>query len=285
MGKQNLSKLRCRVEDATTACGCQFRGTSAARRTPFPGLLTLHHTFTGDRGAVIFCRWPRLAMLKLLRINNIALVPALELELGPGLTLLTGETGAGKSILIDALGLVLGDRASADLIRTGEEQAVGRGRLRDAERARLCSSERGLPADGDEIVLRRELQASGKGRATVNGALVPVALLRDLAPHLAVVHGQHEPQGLLDPETHLGLVDHFAGERRGAGRSRSSTASCARPRRRSRRCAATGARPSGAARCSSSRRARSRRPSSRPARRRRSARRRRARPTPGGSRA
>jgi DNA repair protein RecN (Recombination protein N) len=149
-------------------------------------------------------------MLKLLRINNIALIPSLELELGPGLTLLTGETGAGKSILIDALGLVLGDRASPDLIRSGEERASVEA-VFEAQAAAARLDERGLPADGDEIVLRRELHASGKGRATVNGALVPVALLRDLAPWLAVVHGQHEPQGLLDPAAHLALVDGFAG--------------------------------------------------------------------------
>jgi DNA repair protein RecN (Recombination protein N) len=149
-------------------------------------------------------------MLKLLRINNIALIPTLELELGPGLTLLTGETGAGKSILIDALGLVLGDRASPDLIRSGEDRATVEA-VFEVRGAGALLDERGLPADGDEIVLRRELQASGKGKATVNGALVPVSLLRDLAPHLSVVHGQHEPQGLLDPALHLTLVDHFAG--------------------------------------------------------------------------
>ena len=149
-------------------------------------------------------------MLKLLRINNIALVPSLELEFGPGLTLLTGETGAGKSILIDALGLVLGERASPDLIRSGEERAVVEAVV-EMKNAGTLLEERALPQEGDEIVLRRELQASGKGRATVNGAIVPVGLLRDLAPHLAVVHGQHEPQGLLDPGTHLSLVDHFAG--------------------------------------------------------------------------
>jgi len=149
-------------------------------------------------------------MLKLLRINNIALIPALDLELGPGLTLLTGETGAGKSILIDALGLVLGDRASPDLIRSGEERATVEAVFESAGAQGLLD-ERGLPAEGDEIVLRRELHASGKGRATVNGALVPVALLRDLAPQLAVVHGQHEPQGLLDPASHLAIVDGFAG--------------------------------------------------------------------------
>lgn len=145
-------------------------------------------------------------MLKLLKINNIALVSSLELEFGSGLTLLTGETGAGKSILIDALGLLLGARATSDLIRTGE-------RLGSAEaivegpgiRERLEAH--GLPTDGDEAILRREVSAAGKGRATVNGALAPVSLLRDLAPLVATIHGQHEPQGLLDPETHVDLLD------------------------------------------------------------------------------
>jgi DNA repair protein RecN (Recombination protein N) len=150
-------------------------------------------------------------MLKLLRINNIALIPELELELGEHLTLLTGETGAGKSILIDALGLVLGDRASPDLIRSGEEKGTVEAVFESPAVASLLD-ERGLPAEGDELVLRRELHANGKGRATVNGALVPVSLLRDLGPRLAVVHGQHEPQGLLDPATHLSVIDHFAGE-------------------------------------------------------------------------
>jgi DNA repair protein RecN (Recombination protein N) len=149
-------------------------------------------------------------MLKLLRINNIAQIPALEVEFAPGLTVLTGETGAGKSILIDALGLLLGDRASPDLIRSGEERAAVEAVFEVSDAAGLLE-ERGLSADGDDVVIRRELQASGKGRATVNGALVPVSLLRDLAPRLTVIHGQHEPQGLLDPSTHLDLLDHFAG--------------------------------------------------------------------------
>src|SRR5512140_707791 len=105
-------------------------------------------------------------MLKLLRINNIALIPSLELELGRGLVLLTGETGAGKSIVIDALGLLLGERASPELIRSGEERAVVEG-VAEVEGAASLLEERGLPADGDEIVIRREIQASGKGRATV----------------------------------------------------------------------------------------------------------------------
>src|SRR6185503_12699142 len=80
--------------------------------------------------------------------------------------------------------------------------------LLETPSARTLLDARGLPCDGDEIVIRREIQASGKGRATVNGALVPVAVLREIAPELAVIHGQHEPQGLLDPQTHGDLVDY-----------------------------------------------------------------------------
>src|SRR5450432_1233370 len=103
-------------------------------------------------------------MLKLLKIKNIALIDEVELDLGPGLTLLTGETGAGKSILIDALGLLLGARASADLIRTGEEVAVVEAIL-DSPDVRVALERHGLPADADEVVLRRGVHASGKGRA------------------------------------------------------------------------------------------------------------------------
>jgi DNA repair protein RecN (Recombination protein N) len=149
-------------------------------------------------------------MLKYLKIRNIALAATVELEFATGLTLLTGETGAGKSILIDALGLVLGGRGSADLIRTGEDSASVEALLESAQAADILAA-RGLPVEGEEIVIRRELQSSGKGRAWLNGALVPVSVLRDLAPAVATVHGQHEPQGLLDPETHLTLLDRHAG--------------------------------------------------------------------------
>jgi DNA repair protein RecN (Recombination protein N) len=149
-------------------------------------------------------------MFKLLRINNIALIPSLEIELGPGLNLLTGETGAGKSIVIDALGLLLGARASAEIVRTGEERATVEGIVEAAPLAHLLEAH-GLPADGDEVVLRREVHVSGKGRATVNGALVPVSLLRELAPQMAAIQGQHEHQDLADSASHLRLLDHHAG--------------------------------------------------------------------------
>jgi DNA repair protein RecN (Recombination protein N) len=149
-------------------------------------------------------------MLKLLRINNIAIISELELEFGSGLSLLTGETGAGKSILIDALGLLFGARASSELIRTGEDRAVVEAVFESAGAARAAEAH-GLPVDGEELVLRREVHSSGKGKATVNGALVPVSVLRELAPWLAAIHGQHEPQGLLDPETHIAVLDRQAG--------------------------------------------------------------------------
>ena len=149
-------------------------------------------------------------MLKVLRISNIALISEIELEFGPGLTLLTGETGAGKSILIDALGLLLGGRAHADLVRSGEEQAVVEA-VFVATDARALLERHGLPHYGDEVVLRREVNPPSRGRASVNGALVPVGLLRELAPRLAAIHGQHDQQGLLDPGTHLAVLDRHAG--------------------------------------------------------------------------
>jgi DNA repair protein RecN (Recombination protein N) len=147
-------------------------------------------------------------MLKFIRISNIALLPSLELELDAGLTLLTGETGAGKSILIDALGLLLGGRASSEDIRTGEEKATVEGVFETPEASALLEP-RGISAEGNEVILRREIQASGKGRATVNGTLVPVAVLREVGPRLLTIHGQHDPEGLLDPETHLALLDRY----------------------------------------------------------------------------
>jgi DNA repair protein RecN (Recombination protein N) len=149
-------------------------------------------------------------MLKLLKINNIALITSTEVEFGPGLTLLTGETGAGKSILIDALGLLLGNRATAELVRSGEERAVVEGIVEGPELEAFLR-EHGLPVEDGEAILRREVQLEGKGRATINGALVPVGVLRDLSPRIARIHGQHEPQGLLDPETHMDLLDRHAG--------------------------------------------------------------------------
>ena len=135
-------------------------------------------------------------MLRFLRIRHLAVIDRLELEFGPGLTVLTGETGAGKSILVGAVGLLVGGRASADLVRTGEEAA---------------SIEAIFDRDGRELIVRREISAQGRSRAFIDGDLVTSAALREACGGLVDLHGQHEHQLLLDPSAHLDLLDEFAG--------------------------------------------------------------------------
>ena len=125
-------------------------------------------------------------MLRFLAIQNLAVIEAVEIEFDAGLTVLTGETGAGKSILVEAVGLLLGGRASADLVRTGEECATVQA-IFDAD-------------DGGELVVRREITAQGRSRAFVNGSLVTAGALRELGARLVDLHGQHEHQALLDPK-------------------------------------------------------------------------------------
>src|SRR4051812_7083192 len=136
-------------------------------------------------------------MLRFLSIRNLAVIDRLELEFEPGLNVLTGETGAGKSILVGAVGLLVGGRASAELVRTGEDMAT-------------VEAVFDRPA-GDEVLLRREISASGRSRAFVDGTLTTSAALRDLSGILVDLHGQHEHQVLLDPSTHTDLLDAFAG--------------------------------------------------------------------------
>src|SRR6266446_1498439 len=134
-------------------------------------------------------------MLRFLRIRHLAVIDSVEVEFDPGLNVLTGETGAGKSILVEAVGLLLGGRASADLVRTGEDTAA---------------IEAIFEVDGTETVVRRELTAQGRSRAFINGDLATAAALKDLSARLVELHGQHEHQILLDPLTHLPLLDEFA---------------------------------------------------------------------------
>ena len=132
-------------------------------------------------------------MLRFLRIRNLAVIEAVEVEFEPGFNVLTGETGAGKSILVEAVGLLLGARASHDLVRTGEAQATIEAIF------------------DDDIVVRREITSQGRSRSFINGALATAAALRDLSARLVELHGQHEHQALLDPLTHLPLLDAYAG--------------------------------------------------------------------------
>ena len=125
-------------------------------------------------------------MLRLLRIRNLAVIEAVEVEFEPGFNVLTGETGAGKSIVVEAVGLLLGARASADLVRTGESQATIEALFEDDR-------------DGGEVLIRREVSSSGRSRSFVNGDLATATALRDLAQRLVEIHGQHEHQTPLEP--------------------------------------------------------------------------------------
>ncbi len=136
-------------------------------------------------------------MIRYLAIRNLAVIESVAVEFEPSFNILTGETGAGKSILVEAVGLLLGGRATQDLLRTGEEIATVEAIFEDEH--------------GAEIVVRREITNQGRSRAFINGALATAAALKDLANRLVELHGQHEHQQLLDPAQHLTVLDDWAG--------------------------------------------------------------------------
>jgi DNA repair protein RecN (Recombination protein N) len=154
-----------------------------------------------------------LAMLTSLAIRNVVLIEALDLSFGPGLGVLTGETGAGKSILLDALGLVLGDRADSGLVRAGEEQASVTATFEFAglpEPVRLALAEAEIELEpGEPLILRRRVRADGGSKAWVNDQPVGAALLREMAPALVELHGQHDDRGLVNPRGHRALLDRY----------------------------------------------------------------------------
>ena len=147
-------------------------------------------------------------MIRFLSIRDLAVIDRLELELDGGFNVLTGETGTGKSIVVGALSLIRGGRASADLIRTGADKAV-------------VEATAELP-DGSERILRREVSSQGRSRAFIDDRLVPTTRLRALGAGLLDLHGQHEHQALVDASTHLDLLDRYAGldDLRAAARER-----------------------------------------------------------------
>lgn len=153
-------------------------------------------------------------MLQELHIRNFALIEELDLELDAGFNVLTGETGAGKSIIIDALGLVLGERFSAEMIRTDAESLLVEAVFKSANRPDLDELlvEAGVPADPDHLLLiQREISHNGKNRCRVNGHLVTVMLLQKIGEFLIDIHGQHQHQSLLFPEKQLELLDQYCG--------------------------------------------------------------------------
>jgi len=150
-------------------------------------------------------------VLQELRVENYAVIGNVAVEFAPGLTLLTGETGAGKSILIDALALLLGEKSSSDMIRQGAEKAVVSAVFETEGEAMKVLDAAGVDSTGGEIILRREIAAGGKNRVFVNNQPVTVAVLKLLAPYLAAVHAQMESLLAFDVAAQLELLDAFAG--------------------------------------------------------------------------
>ncbi len=154
----------------------------------------------------------RVYVLLELRVENYAVIDNVAVEFAPGLNLLTGETGAGKSILIDALTLLLGDKASSDAIRHGTDKAIVAA-VFEAESKSIDKilEANGIDAEEPQLILRREISTGGKGRVFVNNQPATVAVLKQLAPHLAVIHAQNEAVLAFDSGSRLALLDTFAG--------------------------------------------------------------------------
>jgi len=149
-------------------------------------------------------------MLRSLYIKQYALIEEINVEFERGLNILTGETGAGKSILIDALGLLLGDRASAEVVRKGAEKAVVEGTFAINGSAEVINLLKGNGIEAtDELIVRREISTKGQHRCFINDSPVPLTLLKSIGDILVDLHGQHDHQALLRPETHIEFLDDF----------------------------------------------------------------------------
>src|SRR5437867_9074092 len=148
------------------------------------------------------------SMLRFLRIRNFALIDQLELRFKEGFNLLSGETGAGKSIIVDALGLLAGSKASAEMVRTGESRAVVEAIFETD--LRLEMERLGLDSEDTELIVRREISSDERNRVYINNQPTTVSALRELAPLLLDIHGQHEQQTLLDHSSQLALIDAYA---------------------------------------------------------------------------
>src|SRR4051812_41778462 len=152
------------------------------------------------------------AVLTLLRIRNLALVEDLEWQIGPGFVAVTGETGAGKSIIIGALQLLLGERADKTLIRTGSETCTVEGIFEGAELRKLdpLLEESGVENSGGELIVKRAFTAAGTNRQFINGSPTTLGVLKKLGDELVDLHGPHDHQSLLAPERQLALLDSYA---------------------------------------------------------------------------
>ena len=151
-------------------------------------------------------------MLKTLYIENIAVIEKTSIDFSNGLNVLTGETGAGKSIIIDAINAIMGQRTSKDIIRTGESSAFVSAQFEDVNgsvRAKL--EELGFELEDDILILQRSLSLSGKNSVKINGRPATVSMLRELSKYLINIHGQHESYELFSADSHLGYIDSYGG--------------------------------------------------------------------------
>src|SRR5213080_1995193 len=157
------------------------------------------------------------AILTLLRIKNLALVEELKWEIAPGFIAITGETGAGKSIIIGALQLLLGERADKSLVRTGAETCTVEAIFQDNDFAKWNArfEESGIEPCNNDLILKRSLSLSGTNRQFINGSPTTLANLKELGDDLVDLHGPHDHQSLLSPNRQLDLLDAFAGANEG----------------------------------------------------------------------
>ena len=154
-------------------------------------------------------------MLRSLYVKHYALIEEISVEFERGLNIITGETGAGKSILIDALSLLLGERASTEVIRKGAEKAIVEGTFAVAGSPKIQSLLKENDIEpSEEMIVRREISAKGQSRCFINDSPVPLALLKEAGDVLVDLHGQHDHQALLRPETHIDFLDDFGGDER-----------------------------------------------------------------------
>lgn len=153
-------------------------------------------------------------MLLELHVNNFAIAATVDLQFGPGFNVLTGETGAGKSIVIDSILFLIGGRGGVDMIRSGSESCRAEALFDISEHTQLKEllAELGVEQDGDELVITREINTNGRSRCRVNGRMMTVTNLGRIGEHLVDIHGQHDHQSLLRPERHLGWLDAYAGD-------------------------------------------------------------------------
>jgi len=148
-------------------------------------------------------------MLCALHLENIAVITTLDIEFHEGLHILTGETGAGKSIIIDAINMLLGARGGKSLIRYGENVAICEGLFTTDDAVKIVLKQADIELEEEDLILSRTIYRDGKNVCRLNGRLIPISLLKTLAPHLINIHGQHDNQALLSPSSHIDFLDGF----------------------------------------------------------------------------